>query len=60
MPRDFFDLVTLNNGEIKISLQPCASLIFISLKLCADPIILNFFGREKEPEKFNLLLKEGK
>jgi len=59
IPRNFLDLAILNIGEIKISLQPCLSLTFISFRLWAEPIILKFLGREKEPVIFNFLLKEG-
>ena len=35
----------MNNGEIKIDEHPCFSFVFISLILCAEPIILNSFLR---------------
>ena len=48
-PKQFLDLYNqvyvppeLNKDEIKILWTFCSSLILISFKLCADPIIIKF------------------
>ena len=44
--KKLLDFDVLNKGDKKILEHPCNFFILISLMLCAEPRISNFFGSE--------------